>query len=40
LGTSWLTMGQVLSAPLVIVGVALVMWSRKTKREQVIYLAR
>ena len=40
LGTSWLTMGQVLSTPLVIVGVALVMWSRKTKREQVIYLAR
>ena len=34
LGTDWLTMGQVLSLPLVVVGVALLIWAAKTRLPQ------
>ena len=34
LGTDWLTMGQVLSVPLVIAGVALIVWAAKRKLPQ------
>ena len=38
LGTDWLTMGQCLSIPLAILGVALVAWAHKLGRPQVGHL--
>lgn len=35
LGTNWLTMGQCLSIPLVVAGVAILVLSRRTRRPQV-----
>ena len=39
LGTGWLTMGQVLSLPLVVAGVALLVWAAKTNRPQIGHVA-
>ena len=38
LGTNWLTMGQCLSLPLVVIGIGLVLYALRADRPQRIYL--